>query len=91
MNKKIVITYILNIPLTYIFICVMGWISYFIFNGNPTFFIPLRYLLCVYFILYLGMIVVALKSLKLNTLKMFPIMTLESVVVYVSLGILLHA
>jgi hypothetical protein len=91
MNKKVVIAYIINIPLTYVFLCVMGWMSYFIVSGNPTFFIPLRYLLCIYFILYLVIIISALRYFKLYKFKMFLIMSLESLVVYILLGTLLHA
>ena len=91
MNKKIVIAYIINIPLTYVLVCVMGWISYFIVSGNPTFFIPLRILLCIYFILYLGIIIATLRSFKLYKFERFLIMSFESLVVYILLGILLHA
>ncbi|MBB6110028.1 hypothetical protein SAMN05421821_108165 [Mucilaginibacter lappiensis] len=91
MNKKIVFAYIINVPLTYVLVCIMGWMSYFIVNGNPTFFIPLRILLCIYFILHLIIIIAALRFFKLYKFKRFLIMGFESLIVFILLGILLHA
>jgi hypothetical protein len=91
LNKKAIIALLVNIPLTYIFFCVMGWLCYFMVNGNPTFFVPLRILLLVFFELYIGIIIGLLKYFKIYTFNIFLIAAVKTTIIYILLAVALKA
>lgn len=88
MNKKTIIFLIFNLPLTYILIVAMGWLSYFIMRGDPTFLIPLPYLLMIFFAVDALVISAILKRLKIRTFNISLIAMLEAAAVYLFLWFL---
>lgn len=83
MRKKSIIYLIVNIPLTYLLFISFGWLTYFIIGGNPTFIIPFKSLLLIFFTLTILIAIGFIKLLKIYSIDTLLIAILEIVSMYI--------
>jgi hypothetical protein len=90
MRKKTILYLIANIPFTYLLFIIFGWASYFLTGGNPTFFIPFKTLLLIFFILTVLIAIGFINLLKIFSTSTLLITILEISVMYMVFLTLLH-
>jgi len=82
LKRKITICYLANIPFTYLSVVLFGWLLYLVIGGNPTFIIPYNILLIIFYALYITMLIIILRKIKLYSIQTYLLMFLESAIIY---------
>ena len=90
MKRKIIICFLLNIPLTYLGIVLFGWISYLFCGGNPTFLIPLSILFTIFYFIYITILIGLLRFYKIRDIQIYLGLFLETAIIYLVLWKLMN-
>jgi len=90
MRKKTILFLLLNIPFTYLLFISFGWLCYYLVGGNPTFFIPFKALLLIFFTLTAMIAIGFINLLKIYSSSTLWIAMFEIVVMYLLFWGLLH-
>jgi len=89
MNKKQIIFLVVNVLLSYIIFCVLGWFLYIICHGNPTFVFPFRFLVISFFVINIFIVRGLLILVKLYSNYTFIAVIIEVAIIYLAFWILL--
>jgi len=88
MRKKVIIAFIIYPPLTYLIFIGLGWLFFGMFGGDPTYIIPLPWLIFIFYILNGLILLLPLKLLKLYTPNNYIAFLFEAALVYIILWVI---
>ncbi len=88
MQWKLIVSLILNIPVSYLFFISFGWGMYFLCGGNPTYLIPFTPLTFIFYTANALLLIPILKLLKLFTINTYMGFLFETAIVYIFLWVL---